>query len=51
MTLFSTKLPVDIVTRAPIDKEKSLFQPVTTTFFSSAKLPASISSIYVPRKK
>ena len=36
--------------RAPIEKEKTPFQPVTTTIFPSAKLPAILSSIYVPSK-
>ena len=38
------------MTRAPIKKEKIPSQPVTTTVFPSAKVPALLSSIYVPRK-
>ena len=32
-------------------RKKSLFKPVTTTVFPSTKVPASLSSIYVPKKK
>ena len=39
------------MTRRPIEKGKSLFQPVTTTFSPSAKVPASLSQISVPRKQ
>ena len=42
--------PVNITTRAPTNKEKTIFQPVTTTVFPSANYPASLSSIYVPRE-
>ena len=35
----------------PIEKGKSLFQPITTTVLPSAKVPPSLSSIYVPRKQ
>ena len=45
-----TIAPVEIVTRSPIEKEKTVFQPVTTTVFPIAKVPASLSSIYVLRK-
>ena len=38
------------MTRAPIEKEKSAFKPVTTTVFPSAKVPACLLSISVPRK-
>ena len=51
MTVFSTIQSVNILKRRPIDKGKSLFQTVTTTFLSSAKVPASLSSIYVTRKQ
>ena len=50
MTVFTTIAKFEIMTRRPIDKVKSLFQPVTTTVFPRAKVPASLSSIYVPRK-
>ena len=36
--------------RSPVEKVKSPVEPVTTTVFSSAKGPASLSSIYVPSK-
>ena len=39
----ATISPVDIVTRAPIEKVKTKFHPVTNTVFPSAKLPASLS--------
>ena len=41
---------VYIVTREPIDKIKTPFQPVTTTFLPSSKVPANLSSIYEPSK-
>ena len=37
VTVVSTRSPVDIVTRIPIEKEKSQFQHVTTTFFQILK--------------
>ena len=47
-------LPIDAVTvvatRAPIEKGKTPFQPVTTTVLPSDKDPASLSSISVLRK-
>ena len=46
----ATRAPVEVVKRTPIYKGKTPFQPVTNTFFPSAKLPSSLSSIYVPRK-
>ena len=51
VTVFATIAQVYIVTRRPIDKGKSLFQLVTTTFLSSAKVPASLSLISIPRKQ
>ena len=39
------------MTRIPTEKEKSLFQTVTTTFFPNRKLLASLSSVSVPRRK
>ena len=51
MTVVTTIPPVDIVTIIPVEKGESLFQPVTTTVFTSAKVPASLSPIYVPRKQ
>ena len=51
VTVVTTISPVDIVTIIPNKKEKSLFQPVTTTVFPSDKLPASLSSISVPQKQ
>ena len=50
ISVVSTISPFEIVTIAPIKKGKTTFQPVTTTFFTSAKVPASLSSIYLPRK-
>ena len=38
------------MTRAPIEKGKTPFQPVTTTVLPSDKDPASLSSISVLRK-
>ena len=38
------------MTRSPIEKGKSPFQPVTTTVFTSAKVPSSLSSISLSRK-
>ena len=46
----ATRAPVEVVKRTPIYKGKTPFQPVTNTFFPSAKLPSSLSSIYVPMK-
>ena len=43
MTVVTTISPVDILTILPVEKEESLFQPVTTTFSPSAKVPASLS--------
>ena len=40
-----------VVTRSPTENGKSLFSPVTTTILPSAKVPASLSPISVPRKK
>ena len=51
MNVVATRELVDIVTRKPIDKDKSLFQHVTTTVLQGTKVPASLSSIYVPSKK
>ena len=51
VAVVETIAPVFIVTKIPIKKKKSLFQPVTTTFSPSAKVPASLSLISVPRKK
>ena len=48
--VYATRAPVEIVKRAPIEKCKSPFKPVTTTFLPSAKVPASLSSISVTRK-
>ena len=42
VTVVATRAPVDILTRAPIDKGNPQFQPVTTTVFPSAKLPDSL---------
>ena len=39
-----------VVTIAPNNIEKIPFQPVTTTLFPSAALPAILSSVSVPRK-
>ena len=39
----ATIAPVEIMTRIPIDMEKSLFQPVTTTVLPSDKVPTSLS--------
>ena len=50
MTVVVTIKPVDVVKIAPIKKFKTTFQPVTTTVFPSNKVPASLSSISVPRK-
>ena len=50
VTVVATRAPVDIVTRVPIEKEEPPFQSITTTFLPSAKVPASLSSISVPRK-
>ena len=50
VTVVEIIAPVNITTRAPTNKEKTIFQPVTTTVFPSANYPASLSSIYVPRK-
>ena len=50
LPVFETTTPVDIVTRAPINKLKTPFQPVTPTGLLSDKLPASLSSISVPSK-
>ena len=44
VTLVSTKSTVDIVTRRPINKEKSLSQSVTNTVLPNANVPASLSS-------
>ena len=38
------------MTRAPIDKGKTPFQYVDTTVLPRAKILASLSSVYVPRK-
>ena len=38
------------MTKAPIDKRKTPRKTVTTKVFPSAIVPASLSSIYVPRK-
>ena len=46
----ATRAPVEIVKRAQIEKGKTPFQPVTSTVLPSSKLPASLLSIYVPRK-
>ena len=45
-----TRSTVDIMARSPIEKEKTPIQPVTTTYFPSARVPVSLSPIYVPRK-
>ena len=45
-----TRSLVEIVTRAPIERGKSPFKPVTATVFPSFKVPSCLSSIYVPRK-
>ena len=37
MNVVATRELVDIVTRKPIDKDKSLFQPVTTTVLQGTK--------------
>ena len=50
VTVVATIAPVEILTRARIENKKSPFQPVTTTFFPSAKVTASLSSISVPSK-
>ena len=39
---------IEIVTISPTKKEKTPFQPVTITVLPSAKVPASLLSIYVP---
>ena len=49
VNILATVSPFEIVTRRPIDKVKSLFQPVNTIVLPSSKFPASLSSIYVPR--
>ena len=51
MTVVAKIAPVDIVTRRPIEKEKLLFQPFTTTVLPSDKVPSSLSSIYAQRKQ
>ena len=51
VNVVATRSPVEIFTRRLIKKEKSLYQPVTATVFPNYKLPASLSSIFVPRKK
>ena len=51
MTVFTTIAKFEIMTRRPIDKVKSLFQPVNTTVLPSAKVPASLSFISAPRKQ
>ena len=51
VTVVTTRESVEILTRAPIVKEKSSFKTVTTTFLPSDKVPDSLSSIYVPSKK
>ena len=43
VTVVETRAPDEIVTRSPIEKGEKPFQPVTTTVFPSAKLPASLS--------
>ena len=50
MSAVETRALVKIDTRSLIEKGKSLYQPVTSIIFPSAKVPASLSSIYVPRK-
>ena len=42
---------VEIVTIRPIDKGKSIFQPVTNTVFPNTKVPGILSSISAPRKQ
>ena len=51
VTVIATRSHTEIMSRWPIEKGKQLFQPVTTTFLSSDKEPASLSYIYVPRKQ
>ena len=51
MNVVVTRFPVEIVTISQPDKGKSLFQTVTTKFSPSAKVPASLSPISVPRKQ
>ena len=41
-TVVATRAPVEILTRRPIDKKKSLIQPITNIVFPSAKAPASL---------
>ena len=39
-TLVTTRVPVEIMKISPTEKEKSPFQPILTTVFPSAKVPA-----------
>ena len=41
VNVVSTRTTVEILTRAPTEKGKFPFQPVTTTVLTSAKVPAS----------
>ena len=45
-----TRAPVEIVTRVPIDEQKNTIPTHYYYIFSSAKVPASLLSISVPRK-
>ena len=51
VNIVSTIAPVDIVTRRLIEKVKSLFQPVATTFLPSYRVPDSLLSVFLPRKQ
>ena len=51
MTVFAKRTPVEIVKGEKNDRVKLLFQPVTTTVLPNAKLPDSLSSIYVTTKQ
>ena len=50
VTVVTIRARVDILKIALADKEKSKFKHVITIFFTIAKVPASLSPIYVPRK-
>ena len=43
LPIVATRALVNIVTRAPTEKEKTPFKYVTTTVFPSAKVPTSLS--------
>ena len=51
VTIVVTIVPVKVVTRSPIEKEKTPFRPVTTTVFPGAKDPACLTYISVPIKQ